>query len=270
MNNDKDLIAQNNNIKQFWEAHTCGTIGLTDEINVEKYSDEYFDHIERHRYEVEPWVHEYALFTQYWKKNVLEIGCGAGTDALQFCKANANYTGIDLTESGINHTRLRLNHFGFKPSLHQVSAHKMNFNKDTFDLVYSWGVIHHSPYTDEIIGKIYDVLKPGGKFVVLLYNTYSWVVFKTLIKHGLVKGEIFSLGFKKMMSKHTESDDKLNPLTKTFTRRQCINLFSNFDNVRVTTRISRADKRNLPFISNFSFGGRIGWHNIVTGNKPYE
>ena len=146
----------------------------------------------------------------------------------------------------------------------------MDFQHDSFDLVYSWGVLHHSPYTEEIVKNIYNVLKPGGKFVILLYNTYSWVVFKTLIKHGLIRGEIFNLGFQKMMSKHTESDDKQNPLTKTYSRKKCLDLFSAFEDVNVTTRIARADKRNLPYISNFSFGGRIGWHNIVTGRKPNE
>ena len=263
-----DKVKLNEKVKRFWEGHTCGTIGLTEEISVDAFSDEYFDHIERHRYRVEAWVHEYALFTQWHGKDVLEIGSGAGTDALQFCKAGARYTGIDLTEAGIKHTRERLERLGFAPQLKAMSAHELDFPENSFDLVFSWGVLHHSPYTEEIIEKMYRVLRPGGKFVVLLYNTHSWVVYKTLIKHGLLRMNLIKYGYTGMMSRHTEAADNMNPLTKTYTRTQCKELFKQFNAVNVSTRISRADRRNLPFISDFSFGGRIGWHNIVTGFKP--
>lgn len=257
-----------NKIKAFWESHTCGTINLNKEQpELKKYSREYFKHIAEHRYAVEPWVHEYAQFTMRNKEKVLEVGCGAGTDAEQFCKAGAIYTGIDLTSAGVKHTKSRLKLLQLKGKVLEMSGDNLKFNDNTFDFVFSWGVIHHTPKTEQIINEIYRVLKPGGKFCILVYNTYSWVVIKTLLKWGLLHGELFTLGFDKMMSKHTESEDKKNPYTKTFTKNECKKMFKMFSKINVETRIARADRRNLPFFSKFSFGGKVGWQNIITGQK---
>ena len=255
-------------IKSFWETHTCGTIGLLKEReDLVKYSKEYFEHLSEHRYKIEPWVHEYALFTMLKEKDVLEIGCGAGTDAEQFCKAGSNYTGIDLTASGVEHTQKRLEILKHKANIIKMSAHELDFEDNSFDFIFSWGVLHHSPYTKEIISEIYRVLRPGGKMCILMYNTYSWMSFKMILKWGLLRGELFTLGYNGMISKHTESADNQNPYTRTFTPRQCKRIFNVFRNVSIHTRIARADRRHLPFISDFSFGGRIGWHNIIIGYK---
>ena len=93
-------------------------------------------------------------------------------------------------------------------------------------------------------------------------------MYKSLLKRGLLRMNLIKYGYTGMTSRHIETADNMNPLTKTYTRTQCKELFKQFDAVNVSTRMSRADRQNFPFISVFSFGGRIGWHNIVTGFKP--
>jgi len=171
-------------VKEFWNANTCG-VYRTDE---ERYSLEYFEEIEEDRYSVQPEIFSFAEFTRYNKKKVLEIGVGAGTDFLQWVRAGAEAYGLDLTPEAIEHVRNRLNLYGLEAKEYKVGdAENLPYADNSFDLVYSWGVIHHSPNTYKALSEIYRVLKPGGKAKLMIYNRRSLLAYFFWIKHALLK-----------------------------------------------------------------------------------
>lgn len=111
-------------------------------------------------------------------KKVLEIGCGTGNDALRFVRAKAIYTGIDLTNQAILLTKSRIGSWG---QLKVMNAEFMDFPDNYFDLVYSWGVIHHAVNPKNIINEVFRVLKPGGAICIMLYNKPSFRYFEIMV-----------------------------------------------------------------------------------------
>ena len=105
---------------------------------------------------------------------VLEVGCGLGTDGAQFAKAGANYTGIDLTDAAVDLARRRFELFQLPGTFRVADAERLDFPDNTFDIVYSHGVLHHTPDTAAAVREIHRVLRPGGKAVVMLYHRDSY------------------------------------------------------------------------------------------------
>lgn len=135
---------------------------------------ESFANIERQRYREQPWMHRTFHFERYAGARVLEIGVGLGTDHLQFARAGARTTGIDLTPRCIDLTGQRLRQEGFEPDLHVMDAEALEFPDDSFDAVYSFGVLHHIPSTERAFREVRRVLRPGGVFLGGLYSRESY------------------------------------------------------------------------------------------------
>lgn len=171
-------------VHEYWDASSCGTeYAISD-----KFTKEYYEEIERHRYEVEPEILEFADFKSGKDKELLEIGVGAGTDFSNWIKNGANAHGIDLTQEAIEHVEHRLALNNLKAASLQVDdAENLRFDDHTFDLIYSWGVIHHSPNTPKALDEIIRVLKPGGKAKIMVYNRKSLLAYFFWIKHAFLK-----------------------------------------------------------------------------------
>ncbi|HOK14473.1 MAG TPA: class I SAM-dependent methyltransferase, partial [Candidatus Kapabacteria bacterium] len=128
-------------VKNYWNKETCGSWSS----NKEKFTKEYFEEIEEFRYKIQPEIFAFAEFTRWHGKKILEVGVGAGTDFLQWARAGAKVFGVDLTEQACEHVRHRLNIYGFQAESIQVAdCEKLPFQDNFFDLVWSWGVIHHT------------------------------------------------------------------------------------------------------------------------------
>src|SRR4030043_982285 len=177
-------------VREWWNARPCGSRVSDKEIG----SKAFFEEIEQHRYTQEYHIPKVVNFENWKGKEVLEIGCGLGTDLLQFARAGAQVTGIDLTPRSVELTSRRFELYGVKGYFEVGDAENLNFADETFDLVYSHGVLHHSPNTQRAVDEIYRVLKPGGKTIVMLYhkNSYNyWVNIRilrgiafALLRHG--------------------------------------------------------------------------------------
>jgi len=138
-------MALNDEVRSYWEQEACGT----PEIVVgkfEKFSREWFEQVENHRYQVEPFIHSVAQFHRYQSKRILEVGVGAGTDHLQWARAGAECYGVDLTDEAIETTQRRLETYKFHSNLKRINAEVLPFEDNFFDVVYSWGVIHHTEH----------------------------------------------------------------------------------------------------------------------------
>jgi len=175
-------------VARYWNQASCGT----DHIQERKFSREYFEKIEAHRYAVEPEIFSFAQFTRFHKAKMLEVGIGAGTDFIQWIRAGALAYGIDLTEESLKNVQRRLELYGLKAQeIRLADAEHLPYPSNSFDLVYSWGVIHHSPNTKRCLEEMIRVAKPGGVIKVMIYNRHSLVVLYRYLRTALFKGKPF-------------------------------------------------------------------------------
>ena len=146
-------------VREFWNADPCGSRYLGDHADFEAHA--------RARYQLEPYIHEFAGFAQSAGQRVLEVGVGMGADYLEWLKAGAQATGVDLSSISIERAKRRCEMAGLTPDLRVSDAEHLLFPDDTFDVVYSYGVMHHSPDTPQCIREAWRVLKPGGALRIM-------------------------------------------------------------------------------------------------------
>ncbi|MEN9633909.1 MAG: Demethylrebeccamycin-D-glucose O-methyltransferase [Verrucomicrobiota bacterium] len=166
-------------VRDFWNAASCGeklylTGGDRDAFNEQR----------RVRYELEP-IPAFADFNAFRGKKTLEIGVGLGADHQSLAEAGANLSGIDLTERAVAFTRARFDLFGLRSDLRVADAERLPFADSSFDAVYSWGVLHHSPNTATATSELMRVLRPGGSAKVMIYNKHSMVGYMLWLRYGL-------------------------------------------------------------------------------------
>lgn len=237
---------------------------------------EFFDAVERNRYtEYAPWMPHVMGFEQFAGARLLEIGCGMGTDLLQFARGGARCTGVDLTPRSVEITRHRFALYGNEGRFMIADGERLPFATESFDVVYSNGVLHHTPDTAGAIREIHRVLRKDGTAKVMLYHRNSlnfWI--EIVLRRGLLGGEYFrGRSSEEIMSRVIEfSEHEARPLVKVFSRRQARELFHQFRDIVVQVeQLTRAELRFLsPFISDRKFNRlrkSIGWNVIITCRK---
>lgn len=215
----KETNSSKQHVYNYWNNASCGT----EFIHEKKFTKEYFEAIENFRYTIEPEIFSFAQFTRYHGKKVLEVGVGAGSDFLQWVRAGAHPHGIDLTHEAIRNVQHRLNLYNLHTQNIQVAdAEQLPYNDNTFDLTYSWGVIHHSPNMEQCLSEIIRVTKPGGEIKIMIYNRRSLFAFYQYLIFGLFKGKPFS-SIKKILYTQQES-----PGTKAYTRKEIKNMLTQY------------------------------------------
>src|SRR6516164_7086481 len=164
------MKANLNDVRNFWDANPCQA-----SLSVSEDRRRYFQEISDKRYGGREWhVPTVANFGAFRGKHVLEIGCGIATDGLEFAKYGARYVGVDLTPESIEMAKERFELFNLKGEFHLANAeNRLPFPDNSFDHIYSFGVIHHSPNTEAIVDEMYRVLRPGGTLTVMVYNRSS-------------------------------------------------------------------------------------------------
>jgi ubiquinone/menaquinone biosynthesis C-methylase UbiE len=113
-------------------------------------------------------------------KDVLDVGCGSGIATQLLAEAGANVTAVDLTDWAVETTRRRLDAFGLPGVVHQEDAERLPFADESFDLVFSWGVIHHSSDMDRALAELVRVCRGAGDVVLMVYHRRSlfFVVYR--------------------------------------------------------------------------------------------
>lgn len=222
-------------VRSHWEADTCGTRNGEGEDR-----RAWFRAITENRYQLEPFIPEFAGFEQARGQKVLEIGIGAGTDFSNWVRNGAIATGVDLTDAAVRLTRERLTLDNVPASqfdIRQADAEKLPFESNTFDIVYSWGVLHHSPDTRQCFAEAFRVLKPGGTLRAMVYHVNSWTCFLLWVKNCLLKGRPWR------SAREATFHDLESPGTKVYTRGEADTLLTHvgFDEVGIDTRLSPGD-----------------------------
>jgi ubiquinone/menaquinone biosynthesis C-methylase UbiE len=167
-------------VRRFWNRTPCGSWDAT----APEGTREYFNQIEARRYELEPFIRRYAEFESTRGHSVLEIGVGLGTDHVQFARAGADLHGVDLTARSIELVERRLGLEGLRSELQVADAESLPYPDASFDIVYSWGVLHHTPDTPKAISEAMRVLRPGGRICVMVYSRHAWVPYGLWARHG--------------------------------------------------------------------------------------
>ncbi|HLZ41059.1 MAG TPA: class I SAM-dependent methyltransferase [Candidatus Sulfotelmatobacter sp.] len=211
-------------IRDFWNADPCGTRYLEGKDD--------FDAHARARYALEPYIFDFAQFRTARGLKVLEIGVGMGADYLEWLKAGAHATGVDLSPASIERARRRCNLAGFEPDLREADAEHLPFADESFDIVYSYGVMHHSPNTAQCVNEAWRVLKPGGQARIMLYHHPSVTGAMLWLRYGLPQGK----SLRQAVFDHLES-----PGTKTYTQAEALSLFERFKDVNVRLVFSPGD-----------------------------
>lgn len=183
--NEKEMKAQ---IRKYWNKRVCGA----EAASSTKYSPQYFDELEDYRYNIQSEIFSFAQFTRFHGKKILEVGIGSGTDFIQWVRAGAKAYGVDLTEEAVRHAKKRLDIYGLSAEEVRVAdVENLPYADDTFDLVYSWGVIHHTPNTIKALEELIRVTRRGGKIKIMIYNRRSLNAFYMYLYFGLLRGKPF-------------------------------------------------------------------------------
>ena len=234
MKNFNKQSVNNSNEKQqvynFWNEASCG-----EDLYLTGADSKGFEIQSQRRYELEPFILDFARFDEFKRKKVLEIGVGLGADHQKFVEAGADLYGIDLTDRAVAHTRNRLNCFNLKSTLNVGDAEQLAFTDETFDLVYSWGVLHHSPETPKAIAEVWRVLKWGGGAKIMIYNKWSVVGLMLWVRYALLHLRPFT-SLKEIYAVHLESTG-----TKAYSLDEAKHLFKAFSEVSIHTVLTHGD-----------------------------
>ncbi|GIU81111.1 MAG: class I SAM-dependent methyltransferase [Acidobacteria bacterium] len=201
-------------VKSFWDARPCNIRHSPLEVGTK----EYFDQVEHRKYFVEPHIPKFADFQRWKDKKVLEIGCGIGTDTINFARAGAEITAVDISTESLKIAKKRAEVFGLsdKIKFYEADAERLSeyLAPQAFDLVYSFGVIHHSPHPEKIIEQIrQNYVRKGSILKIMVYHRYSWKVLWMLFQE---KGKFWKLD--EIIAKHSEAQTGC-PVTYTYTKR---------------------------------------------------
>ncbi len=257
-------------VQNQWDNDPCGSHYVKD---AKPHTLEWFLEAERYRYgEYAPWMPEVMEFAGHAGERVLEVGAGMGTDHAQFARHGAIVTDVDLSAGHLALAKENLALRGLQGNFVHHDAEILPFDDDSFDVVYSNGVIHHTPNTQQVVDEIYRVLKPGGKAIVMVYAEKSLHYWRNLVGWiGLVQGKIYNQSMGQIMSESVEiSENDARPLVKVYTARRLRHMFGRFDNVSVVKRqlIAQEMPRALKWMSLDTAGKLMGWNLIVKARKP--
>jgi ubiquinone/menaquinone biosynthesis C-methylase UbiE len=161
-------------VQSYWNARPCNIRHSTQPIGTK----EYFDEVEQRKYFVEPHIPGFAQFERWTGKKVLEVGCGIGTDTINFARAGARVAAVDLSDESLKVAQRRAKVFGLedKISFYHANAEELSsfVPVESYDLVYSFGVIHHTPNPSNVIAQIRRYVTPASELRMMLYAKNSW------------------------------------------------------------------------------------------------
>jgi 2-polyprenyl-3-methyl-5-hydroxy-6-metoxy-1,4-benzoquinol methylase len=210
-------------VRDYWNSRPCNIRHSPSTVGTRQY----FDEVEARKYFVEPHIPHFAGFNRWKGKKVLEIGCGIGTDTIRFARAGARVTAVDLSEESLSMARHRAEVFGLD-TIHFVQANAEELSSylpvERYDLVYSFGVIHHTPHPEKAIAEILKYMDNDSILKIMVYHRSSWKVFWMWLKYGRKPGESLDA----LIARYSEAETGC-PVTYSYTRTTIGDLLKGFD-----------------------------------------
>ena len=172
-------------VKEYWDRRPCNILHSSKVVGTR----EYFEEVTARKYFVEPHIPQFADFERWHGRRVLEIGCGIGTDTLSFAQHGADVTAVDLSEKSIEVARQRANVYGQQERIdfyHGNSEELSSFVPlATYDLVYSFGVIHHTPHPERVLNQIRKYMSAESELRLMVYSKASYKLFQIMREEGV-------------------------------------------------------------------------------------
>lgn len=200
-------------VKDYWNRRPCNIRHSRQPMGTR----EYFDEVTTRKYFVESHIPRFAEFARWKDQQVLEIGCGIGTDTLSFARHGAQVTAVDLSEKSLEIAQQRAEVYGQQD---RIDFYRGNSEELTefvpvkpYDLVYSFGVIHHTPHPERVIEQMRNYVRPGTTIKIMVYYRYAWKIWWILLRYG--KGQFWK--FKDLVATHAEAQTGC-PIAYTYTR----------------------------------------------------
>lgn len=277
-----DTTEKKQAVRKFWGTRPCGVIHSKNPVE----SPEFFQDTEAYRFRIhtdwnKPFLKDAIGFDKHTGKFMLEVGSGIGVDSLEWKRYGNRVISLDYNFPSCRLTRSRLEDAGYDGAYLNGDAENLPFPDATFDLVYSFGVLHHTPDTPKTIREVYRCLKPGGEAIIMLY--YKWsakVLGEILLGFGLRKGALFQLrSMQELINQYTEFDSQFEgnicPLTQVFSKREIRKMFNQFEDVSIDLHylwpghygparhllplVPKGIRQNLP--------SRMGWNAVIKAVK---
>jgi 2-polyprenyl-3-methyl-5-hydroxy-6-metoxy-1,4-benzoquinol methylase len=259
-------------VRAYWNRRPCNVRHSASQVG----SREYFDEVEARKYFVEPHIPKFAEFERWRGKKVLEIGCGIGTDSINFARAGADVTVVDLSEESLALCKRRFDVFGLKANFYLGNAEHLGeiVPVEKYDLIYSFGVIHHTPHPERVFEQIKAYCKPDTQLRVMLYTKWSWKVLWIIATYG--KGAFWRSD--ELVAKYSEAQDG-SPVTYYYSFAGVSRLMHDYDVVKIRKdhifpyRIDKYVKYEYEWVWYFRWlptswfswlERRLGWHTLIT------
>lgn len=221
------------------------------------------------RYGLQDYMHKIFDFDKWKGKTILEIGAGAGIDAVEFARYGAIVHATDLTDKAIGHTTELANKLNINLNIRKADATNLPYENEFFDLVYAFGILHHIPQVEKAMDEIHRVLKPGGKCYAMLYHKnsllyhysilYLWGILYNGFREGLTEEQL--------TSRYSEAK-KGCPYTKAYTIDEARELFKFFSDIDITIEYPMIDTIADRKIRVPNLPKHLGWHLIIKAKKP--
>jgi ubiquinone/menaquinone biosynthesis C-methylase UbiE len=227
-------------VRKFWGTLPCGVSHSAQPTD----SHAFFEETEKHRFKIHtdldrPFLKDAVRFSEHTGKSVLEVGVGIGVDAMEWHKAGNHVTGIDYNMPSVEITKARFRDAGAEGTFLNGDAENLPFPDNSFDLVYSFGVLHHTPGTEKAIREVYRCLKPGGQAIIMLYYKWSAMTWGHIVYgNGIRQGGLWKTkSFADLISRYTEWDSQTEtnicPLTKVYSKREARKMFQQYKNIQM-------------------------------------
>jgi 2-polyprenyl-3-methyl-5-hydroxy-6-metoxy-1,4-benzoquinol methylase len=209
-------------VEAFWDARPCNIRHSLREVG----SLEYFEEVEARKYLVEPHIPAFAQFERWKDKKVLEVGCGIGTDTISFARAGAKVTAIDYSEKSLAIARRRAEIYGLDIDFYKANAEEISkvVPVEEYDLVYSFGVIHHTPRPRQAVSEIRKYMGPNSELKIMVYHRYSWKTFRILMTYG--RGVFWKID--ELIARYSEAQTGC-PVTYTYTKKSIKEMLEGFE-----------------------------------------
>jgi|SRR5690242_2748890 len=261
-------------VKHYWDRRPCNIRHSPKPIGTR----EYFQEVETRKYFVEPHIPAFADFARWRGKDVLEIGCGIGTDSVNFARNGANLTIVELSSESLAITKRRLELEGLQAAFVNGNAEELDqllSPVKKFDLIYSFGVIHHTPHPERVVHSIPARLKPNGEFRLMLYARHSWKVLWIHARYAWRE----PWNWKNLIARYSEAEIG-SPVSHVYSRSEARALLHGFEIVSMTKdhifpyRIRDYVKYRYVKIWYFRWmpnswfrwlERRLGWHLLIVG-----
>ena len=258
-------------VQKQWDNDPAGSHYVKE---AQKHTLEWFKEVEAYRYdEYAPWMFETMEFGRHSGERVLEVGGGIGTDLSQFARHGALVTDCDLSSGHLELAQENFKLRGLPGDFVLHDAEVLPFPDNSFDIVYSNGVLHHTPNTTSVVREIFRVLKPGGRAIIMMYAENSLHYWRNLVwAIGLKDQDLQRYSMGEIMSRAVERSDNASarPLVKVYTRPRLRKLFDGFEHIEIVQRqMVPAEKPGfLARVPVATLGNLIGWNLVIKAQKP--